>query len=80
MASIFEYMKETPPEVAWGANTKNGRNFIRKEAREYGEFLKNVKSTAEKMAATDTVKAINEDISFFCKWFIKFGISDEEDC
>lgn len=79
MASILEYMKKTPPEIAWGANTKSGRNAIRKEAREYGEFLKSVKSTAEKMAAADTIKEINEDISFFCKWFIKFGISDEED-
>lgn len=78
MASIFEYMKETPPEIAWWANTKNGRNVIRKEAREYGEFLRIVKSTAEKMAATDTVKAINEDISFFCKWLLKFGLKYEE--
>ena len=80
MASIFDYMKETLPEVAREANPKSTRNAIRKEAREYGKFLKSVKSTAEKMAATDTIKAINEDISFFCKWFIKFGISDEEDC
>ena len=79
MASILEYMKKTPTETAWVANTKSGRNAIRKEAREYGEFLKSVKSTAEKMEYADTIKEINEDISFFCKWFIKFGISDEED-
>lgn len=79
MASILEYMKKTPPETAWAANSKSGRNTIRKEAREYGGFLESVKSTAEKMAATDTIKEINEDNSFLCKWLIKFGISDEED-
>ena len=78
MASIFDYMKETLPEVAWDANTKNGRNAIRKEAKEHGAFLKSVRETAEKMADTDTVKEINKDIDFFCKWFIKFGLKDEE--
>lgn len=77
MASIFEYMKETPPEVAWGANSLNGRNAIRSEAREYGRFLKSVKETAEKMADKDTIKEIDKDISFWCKWMIKFGVSDE---
>jgi hypothetical protein len=40
--------------------------------------LKSVKETAEKMADTDTVKEINKDIDFFCKWFIKFGSKDED--
>ena len=78
MASIFEYMKETLPEVAREANTKNSRNAIRKEIREHGAFLKSVKETAEKMADTDMVKEINKDIDFFCKWFIKFGLKDED--
>lgn len=78
MATIFEYMKQTPPETARGANPKSTRNTIRKEAREHGEFLKSVKETAEKIACEDTVKGINEDILFLCKWMIKFGINDEE--
>ena len=78
MANILDYMKRTPPEMVREANTKNGRNAIRKEMREHGAFLKSVKETAEKMADADTVKEINKDIDFFCKWFIKFGIKDEE--
>ena len=78
MAGILDYMKETLPEVAREANTKNGRNAIRKEIREHGVFLKSVKETAEKMADTDIVKEINKDIEFLCKWFIKFGLKDEE--
>jgi hypothetical protein len=81
MASIFEYMKETPPEIASGANSLNGRNAIRREAKEYGKFLKSVKETAEKMADKDTIKEIDKDISFWCKWMVKFGICDEkEEC
>ena len=77
MASIFEYMKETPPEVAWGANTLHGRNAIRSEAREHSRFLKSVKETAEKMADKDTIKEIDKDIAFLTKWLIEFGVSDE---
>lgn len=78
MANILDYMKRTPPETAREANTKSGRNAIRKEMREHGAFLKSAKETAEKMADANTVKEINKDIDFFCKWFIKFGIKDEE--
>lgn len=78
MANILDYMKRTPPETAREANIKSGRNAIRKEMREHGAFLKSVKETAEKMADANTVKEINKDIDFFCKWFIKFGIKDEE--
>lgn len=78
MASIFEYVKETLPEVAREANTKSGRNAIRNEIREHASFLESVKETAEKIADADTVKEINKDIVFLCKWFIKFGLNDEE--
>ena len=78
MANILEYMKTTSPETAYEANSKTSRNMIRKEAREYGHFLKSVKDTAQKIAYDDTVKEINKDISFFCQWMIKFGVKDED--
>jgi hypothetical protein len=79
MANILDYMKNTTPEIARGSNSKSTRNEIRKEARECGLFLQRVKETAQQIAYNDTVKAINDDISFLCKWMIMFGVSDEEE-
>ena len=78
MASILDYMKNTTPEIARESNSKSTRNEIRKEARECGLFLQRVRETAQQIAYNDTVKAISEDISFLCKWMVKFGVENEE--
>lgn len=77
MANILEYMRTTPPEMAREANPQSTRNEIRKEAREYGQFLARVKETAQQLELSDIIKEINKDIEFLCKWLIKFGIKDE---
>jgi hypothetical protein len=78
MTNILEYMKRTLPEISREANSKSTRNDIRKEAREYVKFLASVKETAKQIRFEDTVKKINDDISFLCKWMAKFGVKDEE--
>ena len=77
MANILEYMKTTSPEAAKEANSKTTRNMIRQEVREHFQFLGRVKETAKQIAYEDTVKEIESDLLFMCKWMIKFGLNNE---
>lgn len=78
MSAIFDYMKNTKPEIAKDVNTKSTRNMIREEAREYAQYLKRVKETAQLLSYENTVKSIDADILFLCRWMVKFGVKDEE--
>jgi hypothetical protein len=78
VADILEYMRRTLPETSREVNPKSSRNEIRKEAREYAQFLANTKETAKQIGFEDTVKKINDDILLLCKWMAKFGVKDED--
>lgn len=78
MANILDYMKRTPPETAWEANPKSTRNAIRKEAREYAEFLVSVQKTTNEIDFNEEAKKVSDDLLFLSKWFLKFGLKDEE--
>jgi hypothetical protein len=78
MANVLDYMKRTPPETAREANTKSTRNTIRKEAREYAEFLVSVQKTANEVGFNEEVKKASDGLLFLSKWLLKFGLKDEE--
>jgi hypothetical protein len=78
MANVLDYMKRTLPETSQEANPKSTRNEIRKEAREYGQFLARTKETAKQIGFENEVKKANEDILFLCKWMARFGVKDED--
>jgi hypothetical protein len=78
MANILEYMKTTLPETSREANPKSRRNAIRKEAREYAEFLVNVQKTANEIGFNEESKKASDDLLFLSKWLLKFGLKDEE--
>lgn len=77
MANILEYMKTTLPETSREANPKSTRNSIRKEAREYAEFLVNVQKTANEIGFNEEAKKASDDLLFLSKWLLKFGLKDE---
>lgn len=78
MANILEYMKTTLPKTSREANPKSTRNAIRKEAREYAEFLVNVQKTANQIGFNEAAKKASDDLFFLSKWLLKFGLKDEE--
>lgn len=78
MANILEYMKTTLPETSREASPKSTRNAIRKEAKEYAEFLVNVQKTANEIGFNEEAKKASDDLLFLSKWLLKFGLKDEE--
>jgi hypothetical protein len=78
MANILEYMKTTLPETSREANPKSARNAIRKEAREYAAFLVSSQKTANQIGLKEEAKKASDDLLFLSKWFVKFGLKDEE--
>ena len=78
MANILDYMKRTLPETSLEANHKSTRNAIRKEAKEYAEFLVNVQKTANEIGFNEEAKKASDDLLFLSKWLLKFGLKDEE--
>jgi hypothetical protein len=77
MANILDYMKETLPETSREANPKSIRNAIRKEAKEYAEFLVNAQKTANEIGFNEEAKKASDDLLFLSKWLLKFGLKDE---
>lgn len=78
MANILEYTKTTLPETSREANPKSTRNTIRKEAREYTQFLASARETAKQIDLTEFAKQADEDMRFLLQWMTKFGVKDEE--
>ncbi len=78
MANILEYMKSTLPEASLKANPKSTRNAIRKEAREYAQFLVSAQKTAGEIGLREAAKKASDDLLFLSKWFLKFGLKDED--
>lgn len=77
MTNILDYMKNVLPEVSREANSKSLRNVIRKEAREYAEFLVSTQHSAIQIGLHEVAKNASDDLLFLSKWFLKFGLKDE---
>ena len=78
MANIVEYMRRTEPKTAREANPKSARNAIRKEAREHAQFLHSAMKTASVLGFSDAREKAQEDFLFLSRWFLKFGLKDED--
>jgi hypothetical protein len=78
MTNILNYMRRISPETAWWANSKSARNDIRKDAREYTQFLASARETAKQIDLTESAKQADEDMRFLLQWMTKFGVKDEE--
>jgi hypothetical protein len=77
MANILDYIKRTLPETSREANPKITRNAIRKEAREYAEFLVSAQNTANEIGFNEEAKKASDNLLFLSKWLLKFGLKNE---